>query len=358
MDTGASCCVSPCKEDFIEYHDSKVKITDLSATNSVAGEGLICWKVLDASGNVQVIDVKGSHVPRASVQLLSPQAIIHLDKSGETRAEQGLTDFRIIMKDGTILLAPYGRANLPVLPIDVEGKSNIWTYTFSFSASDRDIWKRNVLDEMNQNLSLAQKELLLWHQRLSHAGLTSVHNLCRVRRQPKVDSESDLVPLLTTTSLPCTFNVPGAACGGLLCAACEVAKATRRTPGVRPANSSKTFGSLRKKDIKRGDFVSCDHYGSPIKGRVVSLSCHSSTRYGYEGGCIFVDGASGWIYHHAQKFLAASDTIRSKLLFEREATDVNVKIVKIETANQLGDLFTKGLPRPAFEHLRRLLMGW
>jgi hypothetical protein len=36
----------------------------------------------------------------------------------------------------------------------------------------------------------------------------------------------------------------------------------------------------------------------------------------------------------------------------------NVKIVKIDTTNQLGDLFTKGLPRPAFEHLRRLLMGW
>jgi transposase InsO family protein len=127
--------------------------------------------------------------------------------------------------------------------------------------------------------------------------------------------------------------VPGAACGGLLCAACEVAKATRRTPGVRPANSSKTFGSLRQKDIKPGNFVSCDHYGSPIKGRVVSLSGHSSTRYGYEGGCIFVDGASGWIYHHAQKSLAASDTIRSKLLFEREAADVNIKIKEIHSDN-------------------------
>jgi hypothetical protein len=36
----------------------------------------------------------------------------------------------------------------------------------------------------------------------------------------------------------------------------------------------------------------------------------------------------------------------------------HVKIVKIDSKNQLGDIFTKGLPRPAFEHLRRLLMGW
>jgi hypothetical protein len=43
----------------------------------------------------------------------------------------------------------------------------------------------------------------------------------------------------------------------------------------------------------------------------------------------------------------------------REHVHANrVKIVKIDTANQLGDLFTKGLPKPAFEHLRRLLMGW
>jgi hypothetical protein len=35
-----------------------------------------------------------------------------------------------------------------------------------------------------------------------------------------------------------------------------------------------------------------------------------------------------------------------------------IKILKVDTRNQLGDLFTKGLPKPAFTHLRRLLMGW
>eukprot|EP00804_Cyclotella_cryptica_P007533 CCRYP_010639-RD/>CCRYP_010639-RD protein AED:0.26 eAED:0.26 QI:0/0/0/1/0/0/3/0/643 len=35
-----------------------------------------------------------------------------------------------------------------------------------------------------------------------------------------------------------------------------------------------------------------------------------------------------------------------------------VTLVKIDTRNQLGDLFTKGLPLVSFVHLRRLLMGW
>jgi hypothetical protein len=35
-----------------------------------------------------------------------------------------------------------------------------------------------------------------------------------------------------------------------------------------------------------------------------------------------------------------------------------VQIVKVDSKNQLGDIFTKGLPAPTFEYLRRLLMGW
>ena len=35
-----------------------------------------------------------------------------------------------------------------------------------------------------------------------------------------------------------------------------------------------------------------------------------------------------------------------------------VQLLKIESRNKLGDLFTKGLPLPSFVHLRSLLMGW
>ena len=35
-----------------------------------------------------------------------------------------------------------------------------------------------------------------------------------------------------------------------------------------------------------------------------------------------------------------------------------IELLKIDTGDQLGDIFTKGLPRPLFEHLRNKLMGW
>ena len=38
--------------------------------------------------------------------------------------------------------------------------------------------------------------------------------------------------------------------------------------------------------------------------------------------------------------------------------DRSIELVKISTTDQLGDLFTKGLVRVPFKHLRKKLMGW
>ena len=35
-----------------------------------------------------------------------------------------------------------------------------------------------------------------------------------------------------------------------------------------------------------------------------------------------------------------------------------ISFLKITTSEQLGDLFTKGLPRETFEYLRNKIMGW
>ena len=44
--------------------------------------------------------------------------------------------------------------------------------------------------------------------------------------------------------------------------------------------------------------------------------------------------------------------------FREEISKRKVKLLKIETKEQLGDLFTKGLFRPQFEYLRSIMMGW
>ena len=181
----------------------------------------------------------------------------------------------------------------------------------------------------------AQKELLLWHYRLSHAGLSTIHNLLRAKRTPPVHSQSELVSLCHGDLLPCKYKPPSLVSDSLLCATCEIAKAKRRRPQLRSSSGpvSAVTSSLKAEHTSPGDCFSCDHYISPIPGRIVSHSGHSSTRHGYVGGTIWVDHASQWIFHSPQHSLNAADTLRGKLLLEREAADVGATIRSIHTDN-------------------------
>jgi hypothetical protein len=44
--------------------------------------------------------------------------------------------------------------------------------------------------------------------------------------------------------------------------------------------------------------------------------------------------------------------------FREQIGPRNIELVKIDTKDQLGDLFTKGLMAIPFKHLRLKLMGW
>eukprot|EP00804_Cyclotella_cryptica_P001538 CCRYP_003742-RB/>CCRYP_003742-RB protein AED:0.39 eAED:0.39 QI:0/0/0/1/0/0/2/0/211 len=83
---------------------------------------------------------------------------------------------------------------------------------------------------------------------------------------------------------------------------------------------------LKETHVRPGDCVSCDHFISPVSGRVISASGHSSSRNGYTCGTIYVDHCSGFLLVNHQLTTTASDTICGKLLLEREAADVGVSI--------------------------------
>ncbi len=44
--------------------------------------------------------------------------------------------------------------------------------------------------------------------------------------------------------------------------------------------------------------------------------------------------------------------------FQEQIVSRGIKLFKIDTVEQLRDMFTKGLSRATFEYLRRKLMGW
>jgi hypothetical protein len=160
-----------------------MKIKDLSSSNHVAGEGIIWWSMHDALGTPIQIELLGYHLPKADVRLLSPQVLI------TTIGGQSLqTDKEIdtSLNNGINLFAQYcPQSNLPLIPLALytESSTCFWNAAFGFTANNfKEINAiKSTLLPFNTNLSHSQKELLLWHQRLSHALISWVQLIMRKR---------------------------------------------------------------------------------------------------------------------------------------------------------------------------------
>lgn len=169
VDSGASVCISPNRSDFVTYHPSRMNIKDLSSTNTVAGEGQLAWTILDVLGHEHHIQLPGYHISQAQVRLLSPQVLLR-HFGGHAHLTSQLLQIRL--DDGSVFDAPYcPRTSLPCLQIaPTNGNTCFWSTTFDFTHSQAMTYP-SLLTNDNTNLSAAQKELLLWHHRLSHASL-------------------------------------------------------------------------------------------------------------------------------------------------------------------------------------------
>eukprot|EP00804_Cyclotella_cryptica_P011187 CCRYP_007719-RA/>CCRYP_007719-RA protein AED:0.37 eAED:0.29 QI:0/0/0/1/0.5/0.33/3/0/977 len=298
---------------------------------------MICLRVLDHHGREHTIELKSYHIPKASVCLLSPQSLF---QSLDGHGEQDISKYSITLPGGVVLYAPYSHGNLPILPLSLPDRTPrcFWARCFSFQASDGDIWALSILSVSNQNLSLAQKELLLWHHHLSHAGLSTIQNITRQQHAMIPSSVDDLVHLRDVPLFPCTYNIPNTSCNNLLCAACKISKAMRQTPTIHSSSIGAPHQMVLKENhIQPGDCISCNHFISPVPGCVTSPKEHSSSRNGYTCGTIYVDHCSTFLFIHHQLTTAARDTIRGKMLLESEAADVGVTIRQFHSDNGVFD---------------------
>jgi hypothetical protein len=75
IDTGASCCISNQKHDFLTFApSSSTVLKGIGSGLSIAGTGTIKWKILNDSGDEVTLHLHNSlYVPDAPMCLLSPQ---------------------------------------------------------------------------------------------------------------------------------------------------------------------------------------------------------------------------------------------------------------------------------------------
>ena len=192
------------------------------------------------------------------------------------------------------------------------------------------VYNMEVLTEANENLTASQKELLLDHQRLGHINMSHLQELYRSRDIScsfdgcSKDSDPCIRPRHSGVS---SCEVPG-------CLACYAAKAKRRSTGAKHSTTDeqKQFG-VSTGQLNPGDQVHVDNYESSIRGRLSHTYGKEPRHAQYCGGTIFYDAATGIIKVYHQSSLTGLDTVKSKRLFERDATQCGVTIKNYHADN-------------------------
>ena len=328
LDSGASMTSIGNRDEFKTLNESinKVVMKGIASGLQIEGTGIVEYHLLGDNEELIRLELEAYYVPALpkDLRLLSPQhlktveghrasVVCHSgDNSGPGFAEL------LIRKDeaGWQTMPPmikktinyHPRSNLPIL---------VLTMPKSRAKYERELISALcVTDASNQNLTNAQKELLKWHFRLGHVGFRHIQWLVRVGRLKVANSKG-----VSTCVIP-------------KCAACEFGKASRRPTKADVTQSiPEKEMELKKNDLLPGQRVSVDHYQSSQTGRLYTSRGGTSSDDMFHGGAIFVDHASGFVVLRHQVSLSATDTIRSKMEYERIADSAGVVIQQYHTDN-------------------------
>ncbi|MGH7974178.1 MAG: hypothetical protein ACREBR_01535, partial [bacterium] len=294
VDSGASIPVTPCRKDFkgdLKAPPKDLTLKGISSGLPVQGIGILTWYFVDNMGIIQKIETEGLYVPEMTTRLFSPQS--YMRKNNNDRSYyMDRHDSKFTFKDGHAMALEYHERSM--LPL----ARGFHEHEVSNIAEEIHMC---VNEDGNQNLTAHQKQLLKWHFRLGHTGFDHVKWLARKGFIPNGIS----------------------ACDSPKCASCQFGAAQRRTVGRHSVyDYPKTLGGsghIKTGDLKPGDRLSVDQYESRVRGRLKTSRGKTVEHEMICGGTIFCDHASHLIDVRHQLTFGATDTIRSKRMFERMA---------------------------------------
>ena len=310
----------------------------------MAGYGRVRWTLISEDGTHIDLLVPCHHVPASTVRLLSLQNFCRsntFDRSTDQFGGNSNYFWMHATHQRTRFQCPIDpRSNLPValakIPCHRGGCKpeliNEQAQEHPCSSCQRhSVASLSILEESNQNITTAQKELLLWHFclghlsfahlqqlmlfRLGHLSFAHLQQLMRPRTIQDVehtDSEDSIKskPKNAITVDPCIFpkNPSTRTCQPPLCAACQIARAKKRPTEVSTTTIPRE-ALLKIKDLAPGARVSVDQYESSVRGRLATSKGKESFGHKYGGGTIFCDHATGYIQCYHQVSLRATDTV-------------------------------------------------
>ena len=330
FDTGCSFSVTPFESDFVtDIEPTEVKeLVGLTDKVMIQGVGTVEWPIRDVFGQIGVLRMEAYYVPTASIRLCSPQQYLAENEGGRCEFDHRRVIFTTA--SGQELTFPFSpHSNIPLMVIDHEilcaGPTTHLVRALAFGPEFKD-QLGSLISDTNYNLTQPQKELLLWHNRLGHAGFAWLQELMNKVKHVVGDTELPAI----ATKLKGTSR-----CVHPRCPACQLGKQHRRTPGTSTVHSKpENEMMLRRDHLSPGDCISMDQYVCRKPGRLAHTFGKEDKSLRYSGGTIFCDHASQYIWINHQISLRVGDTLQGKHAFEKFALEYGVKFKSFHADNQ------------------------
>ena len=194
-DTGGSAGLTPFRSDFIDYVECEINVRDVTKVNKVVGIGTTLHKFVDSVGNAVYLPCVSYHLPSTDVRLFSPP-IYHQLHGGHSVVNGDEVEMKFPKEEAAISI-PIDRnsTNLPIVYNSFVSenikKKHASKFRSALHATELyaalDYFANMSLDQnlspssrtqglfssfpcvgglKNENLSMPQKELLLWHWKL------------------------------------------------------------------------------------------------------------------------------------------------------------------------------------------------
>ena len=314
FDTGANCCITPNKDDFVgEFTETKdgKSVDGIGKGLQIHGQGHVAWTFEATNGMYRTLKLPCYYIPSTTGRIASVSVIL---KKYPTET--------VTVKDGMLELSGCTTARRPGIRVPFCTKSNLplanaakgmtgavvhagRTTKAGPALPKQKSGARSLTEATNANLSQEEKELMRWHYRLGHIGMRRVQGLFRAGWLATSERQRNLQRSAAKLT------------GGPLCAACQFAKQRRKTePGSKKSVVPEDKDALKRDQLFPGQRVSVDHFSSSVLGRRFETYGKESNRDRYTGGCIFVDHATGFIWVFLQSRLNSHETLKGKQMFE------------------------------------------
>jgi hypothetical protein len=334
FDTGCSYSITPFKSDFVSKIEPVANGTMSGIGNEIKikGKGWVEWDLVDKHGVVARIRTQAYYIPEAKdVRLFSPQSYFQENKMrGRDCCWFDGYDVHFTTANDAELVFPFDAGNnIPyMLTTEYAPVAGLTAKQILNLSKNTDTELRNtchqILCEANNNLTQAQKELHLWHQRLCHLGQAWIQELMKNTAASTGDRDDPVLPT----------KHRAAYCERTQCAACLMGKQHVRTPESTTTHVNKDMENAISKSVDRSDDTfSMDQIVCKLPGRLPNTFGKEKTNLKYNGATLYTHHKSQFLFLHNQVSLRAGETLIGKNRLCKIAAEFGIKVKHFHTDN-------------------------